>query len=452
MDPGFLEHLRLSPRAVIGPGARFLEFFFTGPYADDATQEEEEMELLHRRCCGLDVHKETVVACLRLVSDGKVTTEVRTFQTTTADLLRLSEWLAANECTHVAMEATGVYWKPVWHILDDGEFALVLANAAHVKNVPGRKTDVNDAMWLAELLAHGLIRASFVPDTQTQEMRNLLRTRGQLVREQSSHVLRVQKTLEDANIKLDSVLTDLMGKSGRAMMEALIAGETNPTKLASLADPRVKASHEEFREALRGRVTKHHRFLLRLHLNQIDAPDASIATIDQQVEAGIAPFRVAVELVTSIPGVSDLGAQVIVSEIGTDMSRFPSEGQLISWAGMCPRNDESAGKRRSNRVRKGAPWLKTTLVQCAWAAVRKKDSYLKAQFLRIKARRGPKKAIMAVAASILTAIYHMLKDGTLYQDLGSNHFQSRSKGQQTKRLVKRLADLGYDVALTPLAS
>jgi transposase len=211
------------------------------------------MELLHRRCCGLDVHKETVVACLRLVSDGKVTTEVRTFQTTTADLLRLSEWLSANDCTHVAMEATGVYWKPVWHILEDGEFVLVLANAAHVKNVPGRKADVNDAMWLAELLAHGLIRASFVPDTQTQEMRNLLRTRKQLVREQSSHVLRVQKTLEDANIKLDSVLTDLMGKSGRAMIEALIAGETNPAKLASLASRRVKASPEELREALRGR-------------------------------------------------------------------------------------------------------------------------------------------------------------------------------------------------------
>ncbi len=410
------------------------------------------MELLHRRCCGLDVHKETVVACLRLVSDGQVTTEVRTFQTTTADLLRLSEWLAANECTHVAMEATGVYWKPVWHILDDGDFQLILANAAHVKNVPGRKTDVNDATWLADLLAHGLIRASFVPDTQTQELRTLLRTRKQLVREKSSHILRVQKTLEDANIKLDSVITDIIGMSGRAMIEALIAGESNPAKLARLANYRLRASQEKLREALRGRVTKHHRFLLRLHLNQIDALDASIATIDQQVEAGIAPFRVAVELVTSIPGVSDLGAQVIVSEIGTDMSRFPSEGQLISWAGMCPRNDESAGKRRSNRVRKGAPWLKTTLVQCAWAAVRKKDSYLKAQFLRIKARRGPKKAIMAVAASILTAIYHMLKDGTLYQDLGSNHFQSRSKGQQTKRLVKRLADLGYDVALTPLAS
>jgi transposase len=410
------------------------------------------MEVLYQRCCGLDVHKETVVACLRVVSGGEVVRDVRTFETTTVSLMALSEWLAENGCRHVAMEATGVYWKPVWHILDDGDFQLILANAAHVKNVPGRKTDVNDATWLADLLAHGLIRASFVPDTQTQELRTFLRTRKQLVREKSSHILRVQKTLEDANIKLDSVITDVMGMSGRAMIEALIAGESNPAKLARLANYRLRASQEKLREALRGRVTKHHRFLLRLHLNQIDALDASIATIDQQVEAGIAPFRVAVELVTSIPGVSDLGAQVIVSEIGNDMSRFPSEGHLISWAGMCPRNDESAGKRRSNRVRKGSPWLKTTLVQCAWAAVRKKDSYLKAQFLRIKARRGPKKAIMAVAASILTAIYHMFKDGTLYQDLGSNHFQSRSKGQQTKRLVKRLADLGYDVALKPLAS
>jgi transposase len=364
----------------------------------------------------------------------------------------LSRWLAENGCTHVAMEATGVYWKPVWHILADGDFQLVLANASHVKNVPGRKTDVNDATWLADLLAHGLIRASFVPDTQTQELRNLLRTRKQLVREKASHILRIQKTLEDANIKLDSVITDVMGMSGRAMIEALIAGENNPAKLARLANYRLKTSQEKLREALRGRVTKHHRFLLRLHLSQIDGLDASIAAIDQQVEAGIAPFRTAVDLVTSVPGVGSLGAQVIVSEIGTDMGRFPSDSHLISWAGICPRNDESAGKRRSNRLRKGAPWLKTTLVQCAWAAVRKKDSYLQAQFHRIKSRRGPKKAIMAVAASILTAIYHMLKDGTLYQDLGANHFQSRSKGQQTKRLVKRLADLGYDVALTPVTN
>ena len=410
------------------------------------------MEVKYRRCCGLDVHKDTVVACARIVSDGEVVSEVRTFQTTTVSLIALSEWLVENGCTHVAMEATGVYWKPVWHILAGGDFQLVLANASHVKNVPGRKTDVNDATWLADLLAHGLIRASFVPDTQTQELRNLLRTRKQLVREKASHILRVQKTLEDANIKLDSVITDVMGMSGRAMIEALIGGESDPAKLARLANYRLKTSQEKLREALRGRVTNHHRFLLHLHLNQIDGLDASIASIDMQVEAGIAPFRVAVELVTSVPGVGVLGAQVIVSEIGTDMSRFPSDGHLISWAGICPRNDESAGKRRSNRLRKGAPWLKTTLVQCAWAAVRKKDSYLQAQFHRIKSRRGPKKAIMAVAASILTAIYHMLKDGTLYQDLGANHFQSRSKGQQTKRLVKRLANLGYDVALTPVTN
>ena len=408
------------------------------------------MEVLYRRCCGLDVHKETVVACLRIMSGGEIGREVRTFETTTASLIALSEWLAENGCTHVAMEATGIYWKPVWHILADGKFQLILANAAHVKNVPGRKTDVKDATWLADLLAHGLILASFVPDTQAQELRNLLRTRKQLVREKARHILRVQKTLEDANIKLDSVITDVMGMSGRAMIEALIAGESDPAKLARLANYRLKTSQEKLREALRGRVTKHHRFLLRLHINQIDAVDVAIATIDQQVKAGIAPFRAAVEQVSSVPGIRDIGAQVIVSEIGTDMSRFPSDGHLISWAGLCPRNDETAGKRRSNRLQKGAPWLKTTLVQCAWAAVRKKDSYLRAQFLRLKARRGPKKAIIAVAASILTAIYHMLKDGTLYQDLGSNHFQSRSKGQQTKRLIKRLADLGYDVALSPL--
>ncbi len=314
------------------------------------------MEVLYQRCCGLDVHKETVVACLRVVSGGEVVREVRTFETTTASLMALSEWLAENGCTHVAMEATGVYWKPVWHILDDGDFQLILANAAHVKNVPGRKTDVNDATWLADLLAHGLIRASFVPDTQTQELRTLLRTRKQPVREKSSHILRVQKTLEDANIKLDSVITDIIGMSGRAMIEALIAGESNPAKLARLANYRLRASQEKLREALRGRVTKHHRFLLRLHLNQIDALDASIATIDQQVEAGIAPFRVAVELVTSIPGVSDLGAQVIVSEIGTDMSRFPSgasAGPIVCARvppGSRPRWCNAPGRRCARRI------------------------------------------------------------------------------------------------------
>jgi transposase len=291
-------------------------------------------------------------------------------------------------------------------------------------------------------LAHGLIRPSFVPDTQTQEMRTFLRTRKQLVREKSSHILRIQKTLEDANIKLDSVITDIMGLSGRKMIEALIAGEKEPTKLARLADHRVKASQETLREALRGRVTKSHRFLLRLHLGQIDALDAAIAELDQEVEAGIAPFRTAVEQVTSIPGVKNLGARTIISEIGIDMSRFATDANLISWACICPRSDESAGK--------GSPWLKSTLVQCAWAAARTKGSYLQAQFHRIKARRGPKKAILAVAASILTAIYHMLKDGTLYQDLGPNHFDARSKERQKNRLVRRLAELGYTVELAPI--
>jgi len=408
------------------------------------------MEVLYPHCAGLDVHKETVVACVRHMVNGAVTREVRTFGTTTKNLLALSEWLASQGCTHVAMEATGVYWKPVWHILSDGDVTLVLANAAHVKNVPGRKTDVNDATWLADLLAHGLIRGSFVPDAQTQELRALLRTRKQFARERSSHVQRLQETLEDANIKLDGVISDIIGLSGRRMIEALIAGESDPETLAALAHRRIKAPAAALREALRGRVTDHHRFLLQLHLQHIDALDAAITAIDREVNVQVEPFHTEVLLLTTIPGVSDLSASVIRAEIGGDMSRFPSVGHLISWAGFCPRSDESAGKRRSNRMRKGAPWLKTTLIQCAWAAARKNGSYLQAQFHRLRARRGAKKAIGAVAASILTAAYHMLKDGTLYHDLGPDHFDRRAKTVQTKRLLTRLQNLGYAVQITPL--
>jgi transposase len=410
------------------------------------------MEVLHAHCAGLDVHKESVVACLRHMVDGKVRTSVKTFKTTTQELMALSDWLSAEGCTHIAMEATGVYWKPVWHILSDGEFELVLANAAHVRNVPGRKTDVNDAMWLADLLAHGLIRASFVPGEATQQMRDLLRTRKQFVRERSSHVLRIQKTLEDANIKLDSVITDIVGLSGRRMIEGLIAGQTDPQALAALAHGRIHASKEELESALRGRVKAHHRFMLRLHMNHLQAVDAAIACIDQEVSAQLEPFRVAVEMLTTIPGISNLAAEVMVSEIGIDMSRFKTEGHLISWAGLCPRNDESAGKRRSNRMKKGAPWLKTALIQCAWAATRTKGTYLQAQYLRIRSRRGPKKAIGAVAASILTAAYHMLKNGTLYQDLGANHFNDRDRGKQALRLVSRLQSLGFAVQITAAAA
>jgi transposase len=409
------------------------------------------MEVLYPRCAGLDVHKDTVVACKRLVVGGRATSEVRTFQTTTAALLALSEWLGEASCTHVAMEATGVYWKPVWHVLSDGGFALILANAAHVKNVPGRKTDVADAAWLAELLAHGLIRSSFVPPREVAELRGLLRTRKQLVRESASHIQRLQKTLEDANIKLDSVISEITGKSGRAMLEALIAGESDPVKLAALADCRLKAAPTTLIEALRGRVTRHHRFLLRLHLGQIDALRQAIAEIDAEVDKTLGPFRDAVALLSTIDGVKSLSAEVIVSEIGLDMGRFPTSAHLLSWAGMCPRNDESAGKRRSNRLRKGAPWLKAMLVQCAWAAVRKKARYLSAQFYRLKARRGAKKAILAVAASILTAAYHMLKTASPYRDLGPDHLAPVTKAARANRLLKRLAALGYTVDIKPPA-
>jgi transposase len=410
------------------------------------------MEVLHPHCAGLDVHKESVVACVRHMANGKVNTQVKTFKTTTQELMALSDWLSTEGCTHIGMEATGVYWKPVWHILSDGGFELVLANAAHVKNVPGRKTDVNDATWLADLMAHGLIRASFVPDEPTQQMRDLLRTRKQMVRERSSHVQRIQKTLEDANIKLDLVVTDILGLSGRRILEALIDGQTVPQALASLAHRRIVATVDELEAALRGRVTKHHRFLLKLHLDQIDAIDAAIARLDEEVNANVEPFRAAIELLSSIPGISRLSAEVLVSEIGIDMSRFETEGHLISWSGLCPRNDESAGKRRSTRMKKGAPWLKTTLVQCAWAASRKKNSYLQAQYLRLRSRRGAKKAICAVAASILTAAYHMLKNGTFYEDLGAAYFDKRAKGKHVLRLINRLQNLGFAVQLTPTAA
>jgi transposase len=420
------------------------------------------MEVMHKCCAGLDVHKNVIVACVRLTLGRKVERECRTFDTTTTGLLALLSWLSASGCTHVAMEATGVYWKPVWNILSDGTFELIVANAAHIKNVPGRKTDMNDAMWIADLVACGLIRASFVPDERTQELRSLLRTRKQMTREQTSHIQRMQRTLEEGNIKLDSVISDIVGVSGRCMIEAMIAGETSPVRLADLAHRRIRAPREALCEALRGRVTDHHRFLLRLHLRQYDALAAAIAEIDQQfevliedmdeqIEAGQATFRALIMLLCSIPGVGTLAAVVILSEIGRDMSRFPTAGHLLAWAGLCPGQNESAGKRKSSRLRKGAPWLKTLLIQCAWAASRRQDSYYKAQFSRLKARRGPKKAICAVAASLLTAIYHMLKDGTGHRDLGASYFDRRSIDAKAKRLVSQLTKLGFQVQLEQTA-
>jgi transposase len=402
------------------------------------------MEVLYARCAGLDVHRDTVVACVRVAMEGKVSQEVRTFGATTRELMALSEWLTGFDVTHVAMEATGVYWRPVWHVLE-GTFELVLANAMHIKNVPGRKTDVNDATWIADLLAHGLIRASFVPPTPVQELRALTRTRKQLVRERASHVLRIDKVLQDANVKLGSVLSNIMGQSGRAILDAIVGGETDPEKLMECVTGRIKAPRDKIREALRGKVTPSHRFLLRLHLGQADALQRAIDEVDREVGECLEPFRAASDRLTQIPGVSDVAAAAIVSEIGTDMSRFPTVGHLISWAGLCPRNDESAGKRRSNRLRTGAPWLKTLLVQSAWCATRAKGTYLQAQFLRLKARRGPKKAVMAVAASILTAVYAMLKRSVDYADLGADHFSRTDRIKTANRLLRKLGDLGFEV-------
>jgi transposase len=400
------------------------------------------MDVVHPACAGLDVHQQTVVACARTGSGKAVAYDVRTFGTSTPELVALSDWLTAHRCTHVAMESSGVYWKPVWHLLD-GHFELVLANAMHIRNIPGRKSDVNDATWIADLLAHGLIRSSFVPPASVQELRDLTRTRKQLVREIAQHTLRIQKTLETANVKLTSVLADIMGVSGRAILAALVAGESDPVRLAALASDKVKASRADLVAALQGRVSAHHRFML--HLGQIEALEAAVRDVEARLGEALAPFRAAVDHLITMPGISETVARVIVAEIGFDMTRFPSAGHLVSWAGLCPRLHESAGKRLSTRTRSSNPWLKTTLVQAAWSAARKKDSYFRAQFLRIKSRRGPKKAILAVAASMLTAAYHMLKHRANHRDLGADHFDRRDKAKLAKRLIARLHDLGVMV-------
>jgi transposase len=402
------------------------------------------MEVRYPRCAGLDVHAATVVACVRSASGRAVTYEHRTVSTNTRGLLELADWLTTHGVTHVAMEATGVYWKPVWHVLED-HATLVLANAMHIRNIPGRKSDKNDATWIADLLALGLIRSSFVPPAPIQELRDLTRTRKQFVRERARHMQRIQKTLEDANVKLTEVITDILGTSGRAILTALVAGETDPERLADLTSTRLKATRAPLVEALHGRVTAHHRFILNLHLTHIAALDTAVAEVEARIREALAPFRAAVSLLLTMPGVSETAAAVILGEIGDDMSKFPSAGHLLSWAGLCPRLDESAGKRRSTRTRPGAPWLKTTLVQIAWPAARKKHRYFQAQFLRLKRRRGPKKAIVAVAASLLTDVYYMLRDGAEFHDLGDQHFAQRDKTRLANRLLQRLRDLGVEV-------
>lgn len=409
------------------------------------------MEVIHPCCAGLDVHKSTVVACIRLAQGSEVRYERRTFGTTSSALLALAAWLHEHQVTHVAMEATGVYWKPVWYALDDGELGLTLGNAAHVRNVPGRKTDVADAQWLADLHAHGLIRPSFVPPAATRELRDLTRTRKQFVRERTAQAQRIHKVLEDACVKLGDVLSDVLGKSGRRILEALVAGTTDVEALLAGLDRQLEKKRDALRAALTGRVREHHRVLLRLHLEQVDALDRAITTLDREVGERLEPFRDQVRRLSAIPGVSTTVAEVLAAEIGLDMARFASAGHLVSWAGLCPRSDESAGKRRSTRTRQGDTWLKTMLVQAATAAARTKASYLGAQYRRLKAKRGHKKAVVAVAASILTIAYHMLQRGTPYQDLGLDYFARRDPDRETQRAVRKLRQLGYDVALSKAA-
>lgn len=409
------------------------------------------MKVVHRRSAGLDVHKKQAVACVRIQEGRKVREEVRTFSTMTSALFELAQWLQAERVTVVGMEATGVYWRPVWHILEATGLELMLVNAADVKAVPGRKSDVNDAMWLASLVAHGLVRASFVPPTSVQELRDLTRARKQMTRERTQHVQRIHKVLEDANIKITSAISDVMGKSGRAFLEALIGGESDPEKLARLGSTRLKAPRKTLVEALRGHVTDHHRFMLRFYLDQADQADTALGRLDEQVAALLEPFRDVVEHVSSVPGIGLTTAQALLAEIGFDMSRFPTANHLVSWACLCPRSDESAGKRRSTRTRRGGGWIKPLLVQAAWSAVRKNDSYEKALFLRLKARRGPQKAIVAVAASLLRVAYAIVRDGAPYRSLGPNHFQTFHRERQKRRHLRQLERLGFKVTIEDAA-
>jgi transposase len=372
------------------------------------------MDIVDRCCAGLDVHKKSVVACVRRAGpEGPPQTSIRTFGTMTADLLALADWLAAEGVTRVAMESTGVYWKPVYHLLED-RFTLLLVNAQHIKKVPGRKTDVKDAEWIAQLLQYGLLSSSFVPPPPVRELRDLTRQRTQLTRDRATVVNRVQKVLEDANIKLASVASDPLGVSGRAMLRALIAGQEDPDVLAELARARLRGKIPQLKAALHGRVTDHHRFLLRTLLNQIESLEAMIAQYDDQIGLVMAPFVAAARRLKTIPGVGQASAEVIVAEIGTDMSRFPTAAHLSSWAGLCPGNDQSAGKRRSGKTTKGSQWLRAALVQVAWAAVHSKATIYGATYSRLARRLGKKKALVAVAHKILGLIHKLLKDQVDY--------------------------------------
>jgi transposase len=406
------------------------------------------MQTLIERGCGLDVHQATVVACLLMVRrDGKVQKQMRTFGTTTRELVGLREWLLSEGCTHVAMESTGVYWKPIYAILE-GALEIVVANAQHIKKVPGRKTDVKDAEWIGELLCHGLLRSSFVPPKPIRELRDLMRYRRKLVESQAAERNRLLKVLETANIKLASVATDVFGMSGRLMLRALIAGKATPQEMAELAKGLLRKKIPELELALEGKLEQHHRFLLELQLQRLEAAEKDLAVLELHIRQKLEPYAAQLALLDEIPGVDWTLAAVIIAELGVDMSVFGSVSQLASWAGVCPGNNESAGKRKSSRVPSGNVYLKSGLVEAANAAARAKGTYLRDKFFRLKARRGYKRAVVAIAHKILVAIYHMLSQQVSYNDLGDLYLDQLNKNHLTRNLVHRLERLGYAVTLT----
>jgi transposase len=407
------------------------------------------MQTLVERGCGLDVHQATVVACLLIVSpNGNVRKQMRTFGTTTRELLSMRTWLLSEGCTHIAMESTGVYWKPVFAILE-GELEIVVANAQHVKKVPGRKSDVKDAEWLAELLCHGLLRSSFVPPKPIRELRDLTRYRRKLVESQTAERNRMLKLLQTANIKLSSVVCDVFGVSGQLMVQALLKGKASPQEMAQLAKGRLRKRIADLEPALEGKLQPHHRFLLKLQLDRLQAVEEDLTTLERHIQEKLQPYAAQLALLQEIPGVDWTLAAVIIAELGVDMSVFDSVSQLASWAGVCPGTNESAGKRKSSRVPKGNVYLKTGLVEAANAASRAKGTYLRDKFYRLKARRGYKRATMAVAHKILVAIYHMFSQQVSYNDLGDLYLDKLNKNHLTRNLVHRLERLGYVVTLTP---
>jgi transposase len=401
------------------------------------------MDVIYERCCGLDVHKKTVVACA-FTPEGRQT---RTFGTMTRDLLRLGDWLESKGVSHVAMESTGVFWKPIYNVLEGLDLTLLVVNAQQIKAVPGRKTDVKDAEWIADLLRHGLLRASYIPDRSQRELQEVVRHRRGLIRQRSQVVNRIQKGLEGANIKLASVISNVVGLSGRAILDAVVAGTDDPQALANLAQGKLQAKREQLAVALEGRVGAHQRFLLQSQLRHLDFLDEEIERVSREIAERCRPFEGVIERLDTIPGVGPRIAEELVVALGTDLSRFPTARHLASWARLCPGNNESAGKRRGGSTGHGNPWLREMLVEAAWGASHTRNTYLAAQYRRLAARRGAKRAALAVAHTILVIAYHIIRDGTVYEDLGSNYFDERDRELTIKRSVRRLERLGCKVSL-----